>query len=315
MTRALIIGSEGQDGRLLFDRLTADGAAVLGLGRNSARGTGFENAAPTDLSSNDQVAALLAKWVPDEIYYVAAVHQASEDPIGDDDAELFVRSLEVHVTGLVHILEVIRRQRLDARVFYAASSLVFGKAATPAQDERTAMEPLSIYGITKATGVNACRFYRDTHRVHASAGILYNHESPFRRPSFVSQKIIRAAVAASRGSKEKLVLGDLAARVDWGYAPDYVDAMIRIVRHPRADDYVIATGEAHSVQEFVEFAFSLLGLDWRDHVIEDQTRLSRRSTTHIGNAAKLRERTGWTPRVTFAGMIAILLEAAQNNAA
>ena len=315
MTRALIIGSEGQDGRILFDRLTADGIAVLGLGRHSVRGSESDRVAPVDLSERGHMAALLANWRPDEIYYLAGVHQASQDPIGADDAELFHRSLEVHVTGLVHSLEEIRKQRLDARVFYAGSSLVFGEVTSGSQNEQTAMEPRSVYAMTKAMGVNACRYYRDTHHVHASAGILYNHESPIRRPSFVSQKIVRAAAAISRGAHEKLVLGDLAARIDWGYAPDYVDAMIRIVRQPYADDYVIATGEARSVQEFVQVTFSLLGLDWRDHVIEDRTLLTRSSTTRVGDAAKLRERTGWTPRVTFAQMIAILLEAAQQNAA
>jgi GDPmannose 4,6-dehydratase len=315
MTRALIIGSEGQDGSILFDRLTADGGTVLGLGRESVRGAETERVAPTDLAARDDVAALLSNWAPDEIYYLAAVHQASEDPIGADDAALFELSLQVHVTGLVHVLDEIRKQQLNARVFYAASSLVFGEVTTAAQDERTPMEPRCIYGITKATGVHACRFYRDTHHVHASAGFLYNHESPIRRPGFVSQKIVRGAAAISRGSQEKLVLGDLAARIDWGYAPDYIDAMIRIVRQPRGDDYIIATGEARSVQEFVEVTFGLLGLDWRNYVIEDRTLLTRRTTTRVGNAAKLRGRTGWTPRVTFAQMIAILLEAAQQNAA
>jgi GDPmannose 4,6-dehydratase len=315
MTRALIIGSEGQDGRILFDRITADGGAVLGLGRDSLRGTATDSLAPIDLSSREQMSTLLARWRPDEIYYLPAVHQASEEPIAADDAALFHSSLEVHVTGLVHVLQEIRKQDLDARVFYAASSLVFGDVTTETQDEQTPMRPRCIYGITKATGVNACRFYRETHRLHASTGILYNHESPLRPPSFVSQKIIRGAVAISRGSEEKLVLGDLSARIDWGFAPDYVDAMIRILRHPTPDDYVIATGESRSVREFVEVTFGLLALNWRSHVVEDRSLLTRRSRTRIGNAAKLRERTGWLPRVTFAQMIAILLEAAQQNAA
>ncbi|MEO7503478.1 MAG: GDP-mannose 4,6-dehydratase [Gemmatimonadaceae bacterium] len=314
MTRALIIGSEGQDGSILFDRITADGGAVLGLGRDSLRGTATDGLAPINISSREQMATLLGRWRPDEIYYLPAVHQASEEPVGADDAALFNSSLEVHVTGLVHVLEEIRKQDLDARVFYAASSLVFGDVTMDTQDERTPMRPRCIYGITKATGVNACRFYREMHGLHASAGILYNHESPLRRRSFVSQKIIRSAVAISRGSDEKLVLGDLSARIDWGYAPDYVDAMIRVVRQPSPDDYVIASGEPRSVQEFAEVAFGLLGLDWRSHVVEDSNVLTRRSGTRVGNSAKLRERTGWSPRVTFAPMIAILLEAAQHNA-
>ncbi len=314
MSRALVIGSEGQDGRILFDRLTNDGWSVLGLGRGALRGDASDGLAAIDISLRDQVADFLARWRPDEIYYLPAVHQAAEDPVGADDAALFDRSFQVHVMGLVHVLEEIRKQRLDARTFYAASSLVFGEVTSEPQDENTPMRPRSIYGITKVAGVSACRFYRDAYQVHASAGILYNHESPLRRDSFVSQKIVQAAVAISRGSQQKLVLGDLSARIDWGYAPDYVDAMIRIVRQPSADDYIIATGESRSVQEFAEVTFGLLGLDWRSHVIQDRSLLPRRSRTRVGNAAKLRERTGWTPRVTFTQMIAILLEAAQQNA-
>jgi GDPmannose 4,6-dehydratase len=315
MTRTLIIGSDGQDGSILFDRITLDGGAVLGLGRASFHGTEVDGVAPVTLSSRGQVAVLLGTWRPDEIYYLPAIHQASEDPLATDYAALFALSLEVHVTGLVNVLEEIRKQSLEARVFYAASSLIFGEVTTDRQDEQTPMRPCCIYGITKAMGVNACRFYRETHRLHASAGILYNHESPLRRRNFVSQKIVRAAVAISRGSDEKLVLGDLSARIDWGYAPDYVDAMIRIVRQPSADDYIVATGQPRSVQDFVEVTFGLLGLDWHSHVIENRSLLPRRSRTLVGNAAKLRAATGWTPRVTFAQMIELLVEAAQQNAA
>jgi GDPmannose 4,6-dehydratase len=145
--------------------------------------------------------------------------------------------------------------------------------------------------------------------VKASVGILFNHESPLRRPNFLSQKIIRGATAIARGQEEKLVLGDLSARTDWGYAPDFVDAMIRVVRSTPADDYVIATGETHSVEEFAEIAFDRLGLNWREHVVENPGLLTRRSITRIGNPSRLRERTGWRPRVSFAEMIELLIDA------
>jgi GDPmannose 4,6-dehydratase len=136
-----------------------------------------------------------------------------------------------------------------------------------------------------------------------------------RGQSFVSQKIARAAAMIASGTSQTLVVGDLSARIDWGYAPDFVDAMIRIVRHPVPDDYIVATGETHSVEEFVDIAFSQLGLDWRKHVVEDRGLLARPSVVRVGDATRLRERTGWRPTVTFAEMIAILVEAAKRNVA
>lgn len=314
MTRAIVVGSEGQDGRILFDRLTHDGCAVLGLGRDSVRGDDAANLRPLDITSRDQISKLIRHWEPDEIYYLAAVHQASEDPTTADDAALFDRSFAVHATAPIYILDAIGRAEQRPRFFYAASSLVFGNVTDDCQDERTPIRPKDIYGITKAAGMNACRFFREVHDVHASAGILYNHESPLRKRNFVSQKIIRGALEISRGTRKTLELGDLSARIDWGYAPDYVDAMVRIVRQETPDDYIIATGEARSVQEFAEITFGLLGLDSHSHVVENGELLTRRSPTRIGDASKLRGRTGWAPQVAFPQMIEILLRDAERNA-
>jgi GDPmannose 4,6-dehydratase len=219
----------------------------------------------------------------------------------------------VHVTGLTHFLQTLAEDHSPASFFYAASSLVFGDVKTTPQDESTPFRPRCIYGITKAAGVHICRFYRERHHVNASAGILYNHESPLRKRTFVSQKIVRAATAIASGSEEKLELGDLSARADWGYAPDFVDAMTRIVRVAEPDDYLIATGESHSVQDFVEVAFGRFGLDWRRHVVERPSLLVRAPVERVGNPARLRERTGWAPQVSFAQMVEILVDAAQRH--
>lgn len=315
MSRALIVGSEGQDGRILFDRLTADGWAVIGIGRQSVRGADSVAIEKVDVTSREQVADLLAQLEPDEIYYLPAVHQASQDPLATDDAALFERSFDVHVAGLIHFLNELAERQIKASLFYSASSLVFGDVSGGVQDEQTPLRPRCIYGITKTAGVHACRYYRATHRVRASAGFLYNHESPLRGPAFVSQKIIRAATAIARGSEQPLVLGNLAARIDWGYAPDFVDAMIRIVRHPVPDDYIVATGETHTVEEFVEIVFARIGIDWRKHVVEDRSLLTRPSVTRTGNAARLREHTGWRPTVTFREMTELLVDSAQRDVA
>jgi GDPmannose 4,6-dehydratase len=252
---------------------------------------------------------VISDWAPDEVYYVAAVHQASGDAVPPDDVELFERSHAVHVTGLLHFLEALSERRAGA-LFYAASSLVFGLPAESPQDETTPFRPRDIYGITKTAGAQACRYYREARGVRASVGILFNHESPLRRHNFVSQRIVLGAVAIAGGNQSKLTLGNLSARIDWGYAADYVRAMTLIVRNATPDDYVIATGETHSVQEFAEIAFRRLGLDWREHVVEDRRIITRESTVRVGNASRLRERTRWCPSVTFTEMVESLVDAA-----
>lgn len=311
MTRALIVGSEGQDGRLLFQQLSLEGVAVLGLGRGSSRGTEGESPG-VDVTCRREVERLVTEWGPDEVYYLAAVHQASEDAAPSDDVELFERSYAIHVTGLLHFLETLRK-RGSGELFYAASSLILEPPGETPQDETTPFRPRDIYGITKVAGTEACRYYRESRGVNASVGILFNHESPLRRRSFVSQRIVQGVVAIAAGEQSKLTIGNLSARIDWGYAPDYVRAMTLIVRTGRADDYVIATGETHSVQEFAEIAFRRLGLDWREHIVEDRSLLTRQSSVRVGNASRLRVRTRWRPSVSFPEMVELLVDAASKE--
>ena len=311
MSRALIVGANGQDGRILYDRLRDEGGAVLGLARDSVRSTEPQASARIDIADPQQVRALIASWRPDQIYYLAAYHHSSQDQIGSDTVGLFERSYAVHLRGLLHFLAAIQELSPATRLFYAASSLVFGDTASEMQDEQTPLNPRCIYGITKTSGVHCCRFFRETHGVFASAGFLYNHESIYRQEKFVSQKIIRAALEIADGRREKLILGDLSARIDWGYAPDFVEAMVKMLALPEAGDFVVATGEAHRVQEFVELAFGRLGLDWKAHVEENAAVLQRKRRTLIGDASKLRGATGWRPSVTFAEMVQTLVDHAR----
>ncbi len=299
MNTALVIGAGGQDGRLLSEPLSREGVRVVGFTRGSL-----------DLSSATAVQTMIASERPDQIYYLAAHHHSSQDK-APGPADLFRASFAAHVDGLVNVLEAMRLVAPVARLFYAASSHVFGsQPSTPIQDESTPLNPDNIYGITKTAGVHACRHYRNEHRVFASVGYLYNHESPYRRAEFVTTKIIRGAIDISRGNRDVLVLGDLSAQIDWGWAPDYVDAMMRILRLDHPDDFVIATGHSHTVQEFVELAFAGVGLDWRKHVQENPVIITKRKLGLVGNPAKLKAATGWSPTVTFEGMIRKLLDAA-----
>jgi GDPmannose 4,6-dehydratase len=301
MSRALVIGAHGQDGTLLTSFFKARGWEVDGVGKEDL-----------DVCRPDSVKTVLARGYQ-HIYYLAAYHHSSQDLAVPGDRELYEKSSEVHVVGLINFLEGIRSLSPASRIFYAASSLVFGSPAQEPQNENTPFAPLCIYGITKTSGIHLCRFYREKHGVLASSGILFNHESSLRQRKFVIPKIIHSAIAISRGSSDKLHLGDLSARVDWGYAPDYVDAMYRILCLDQPEDFVIATGETHSVQEVVEIVFTALGLDWRDHVVESPSILTRQRTALRGDSSKLHKATGWKPTVGFKQMILDLLETAQNG--
>ena len=300
MSTALVIGAGGQDGRLLTEKLLATGWRVYAWSRDS----GDQLAHPTMTRDS------LLRANPTHIYYLAAHHHSSQDK-PPEPGELFRASYATHVEGLIHVLETMRQDLREARLFYAASSHCFGsQPATPVQEESTPLNPDNVYGITKTAGVHACRYYRNDHGVFASAGFLYNHESPYRRPEFVTTKIIRAAIDISRGKRDLLVLGDLSAQVDWGWAPDYVDAMTRILHLDRPDDFVIATGQPHTVGEFAQIAFAGVGLDWRKHVQENAGIITKRKLGLVGNPEKLKAATGWAPTVTFEGMIRKLLDSA-----
>jgi GDPmannose 4,6-dehydratase len=298
---ALIVGSAGQDGTLLAAHLRERGYAVHGVTRDS-------------LSIEDPIAVanLVGDLQPTEVYFLAAFHHSSQDkPI--EPLVLFERSIAVHVTALVHFLDAIRTRAPRARLFYASSSLIFGDVTESPQTERTPLAPTCAYGITKATGLDICRHYRKTHGMHASVGILYNHESPLRDAKFVSKKITTAAHAIKRGTQDTLVLGDLSARIDMGYAPEYVDAMHRILALDTADEFIVATGEHHSIQEFVELAFGELGLDWQRHVEENRALITRTAPLRVGDPSKLANATGWRSTTSFPDLVRTLVRAADGQ--
>lgn len=311
MRRAIIIGATGQDGTLLYRLLNGKKYQIFGIGRTRivTNNETWKDERSVDIGNFQEVSALVRKIRPDEIYHLAAVHQSSEDPI-TDPVMLFSQSFSVNVASLFNFLETIRQFSPETRLFYAASSHIFGRPDTEPQDENTRIYPLNIYAVTKVSGLNLCQMYRTVHQVFVSVGILYNHESPLRGGQFVSQKIARGAVRCKKDPSCRLVLGDLKGEVDWGYAPDYVDAMHKIMNLPEADDFVIATGEKHTVEDFVRIAFDTLGLDWREFVTERKRIITRPAVALVGNPAKLARKTGWQRSVTFSDMVKKLVESA-----
>jgi GDPmannose 4,6-dehydratase len=311
---SLVIGAGGQDGTLLTQLLAGRGDQVVCVDCDKIWSLPPATWEPVDILQSEQVLSLVRRVRPDECYYLAAFHHSAEDPgLTHDDTQLFERSHAVHVRGLLHCLHAITQASPKTRLFYAASSHVFGFPAVQPQDESTPLNPQNVYGITKTTGIYCCRYFRAEPGVFASVGILYNHESHLRAPQFLSSKIVRGVLAFQKDSARKLVLGDLNAVVDWGYAPDYVEAMTRILGHTAPDDFVVATGEPHSVGEFLQIACEIVGVDPRECATLDARLLRKKSAVLIGNSGKLRAQTGWQPRTSFRDMIKILIEHARRQ--
>jgi GDPmannose 4,6-dehydratase len=222
-----------------------------------------------------------------------------------------VRVAELTAVGLTVLLETARRLDDSIRVLQASSSEIFGQPRESPQSEETPLAPVTPYGAAKAYGHFLVGCYRRQYGLHASSGILYNHESPRRPVDFAPRKIARAAAAISLGLESEVELGTLDARRDWGYAGDYVRALWLALRQPEPDDYVIATGETHSVRELAEIAFGHVGLDWREHVRVDESLARGATELHdvVGDPTKARERLGWEPSVDFGALVRLLVDA------
>ncbi len=314
MPRAIIIGANGQDGTLLYRMLEGKHYELVGIGRTRTitNMAAWDDIGHVDIGNSSQVHSLVKRIRPDEVYHLAAIHHSSEDPVAEQ-VSLLEQSYRVNVHSLMNFLEAIRQVSPASRLFYAASSHLFGTPKTVPQDETTEINPVSIYGITKASGMYLCRAYRKTHKVFSSVGILYNHESLLRGEQFVSRKIVDGAVRCKHDPAHRVILGDLSSVVDWGYAPDYVDAMHRVLALGEPDDFVIATGERHTVKEFAEIAFGMLGLDWRDFVEEHKEIITRPANPFIGNPEKLVQKTGWKRSMDFPQMVMTLVKRAEEE--
>lgn len=321
--RALVTGITGQDGSYLAEWLLGKGYEVHGVVRRSSTfGTqridhlyrDQHDGRPDlvlhygDLADGNGLARLVREVVPDEVYNLAAqshVRVSFDQPIYTAD---------VTGVGVLRLLEAIRdvqdARGAPVRFYQASSSEMFGLVAETPQKETTPFHPRSPYGVAKVYGHWITVNYRESYGLHASCGILFNHESPRRGETFVTRKITRAAGRIKLGLQRKLFLGNLEARRDWGFAGDYVEAMWAMLQQDRPDDYVIATDETHTVREFCELAFGRLGLDYRDFVEADERYLRPAEVDLLlGDSGKARRNLGWKPKVSFGGLVAMMVDA------
>ena len=312
MKRALITGVTGQDGSYLADSLLGKGYTVFGLIRRSST-VNFERIRhiqdkieimPGDLlDQNSLMNAVKESW-PDEVYNLAAqsfVPTSWNQP---------VLTGEFTGLGVTRILEAIRVVKPDIRFYQASSSEMFGKVRETPQNEKTPFYPRSPYGIAKVYGHWITVNYRESYNLFCCSGILFNHESPRRGKEFVSRKVTSAAARIKRGLEKELRMGNLDAKRDWGYARDYVAAMWLMLQQDKPDDFVIATGETHSVRELLEIAFGHLCLDYKDFVVVDP-KLVRPAEVDLllGDPTKARKVLGWKPTVTFEELITMMVDA------
>jgi GDPmannose 4,6-dehydratase len=310
--QALITGIGGQDGSFLAELLLDAGYTVSGLVRPGA--LQYENLAAiedrielheADLLNQTSLAQALRAARPAEVYNLAA---PSFVPASWDQP---VQTAEFAAVGATSLLEAIRVVDPTIRFYQASSSEIFGEPAEMPQTEETPLAPLTPYGVAKAYAHFSARSYRHRYGLYACSGILYNHESHRRPLEFLPRKVAHGAAAISLGLEQELVLGDLEARRDWGYAGDYVRAMWLMLQQDEPDDYVVASGESHSVQELVQCAFAHVGLDWQQHVRVDPALQRGAAELHrlIGNPAKARAQLGWKAEVDFTRLVHLLVDA------
>jgi GDPmannose 4,6-dehydratase len=318
MRRALITGISGQDGSYLAELLLSKGYEVHGVVRRaSSFNTGRldhiyqdpHEPGPRlqlhygDLTDSVALVNLIRGICPDEVYHLGAQSHVKVS------FEIPEYTGEATALGATRLLEAIRASGVETHFYQASSSEMFGSAPPP-QDELTPFHPRSPYGCAKVYAYWTTVNYREAYGLYAVNGILFNHESPRRGETFVTRKITRAVARIKAGLQDRLYLGNLQARRDWGYAPEYVEAMWRMLQQNRPDDYVVATGESHVVQEFCEVAFAHAGLDWRRHVLVDPAYYRPSEVDELcGDASKARAELGWKPQTGFEELVRLMVDA------
>lgn len=313
MKKALITGTNGQDGSYLIELLLEKGYEVHGIIRRTSQPL-IENIVhlkdritlhPGDMTDGGSLHNAIEKVMPDEIYNLAGMSQVRWS------YDVPAMTMDVNCLGLLRIIESVRGLKLDCKIYQACSSEMFGKVQEIPQKETTPFYPRSPYGVSKAAAYYMARTYRESYGMKIYCGFLFNHESPRRGEEFLSRKVCKAVAEIVAGKREKLTLGNLDAKRDFGYAKEYTEWIWRIMQHDTPDDFVIATGETHSVKEFVQLAFEHAGItDWEKYVDYDKS-LTRPAEVDllIGDASKSMQVLGFEPKVKFRDLVKIMVEA------
>lgn len=294
--KAIIVGSNGQDGKILSNFLTKKSYKIVKLNKDNF-----------DINNFKSVESLIKAEIPNEIYFLAAFHNSSEDLLVSEH-ELFHKSIEINTLALINFLESIRKHSLHTKLFYASSSLIFESNEIDLINENSIIKPNCPYSISKVAASNACKMYRENHNVYASVGILFNHESYYRQKNFVSKKISTTIIDILKGHKNEIIMGNLNSKVDWGYAEDFVNAMYLILQLEIPDDFIIATGNNNSIKDYLFHAFNHVGLNYLDYVKSNPNFLTRKNTVRIGDPSKLKSLTGWEPSISFPEMVSLLID-------
>lgn len=320
--KALITGIAGQDGSYLTEHLLSLGYEVHGIVRRHSVAEnqnhrlhkhGLQEGVRTyygDLLDYPSLVRIVSKVQPDEIYNLGAMSHVRVS----FDMPSF--TIQTNALGVLHLLEVYRTICPEAKFYQASSSEMFGNSVDNDGFQRltTPMNPVSPYGCAKVMGYNLVRHYRHAYGLHACNGILFNHESPRRGSNFVTNKVVKGAVAIQKGLQENLELGNMDSYRDWGHSKDYVRAMHMIVNHDVADEFIVATGEAHSVRDLCDTVFSKLGMDYRDYVVQNPKYMRPEELKYLkGDSSKSRSVLGWEPEYTFDTMLDDMIERWQNE--
>lgn len=313
MKKALITGITGQDGSYLAELLLAKGYEVFGMMRRSSslNTSRVDHLAKKrlkllygDLNDASSVNQIVKSVRPDEIYNLAAQSHVKVS------FEVPEYTSEVTALGALRLLEAIREAHVKTRFYQASSSELYGRTETTSQNENTPFKPVSPYAVAKLFAYWTTVNYREGYGIYACNGVLFNHESPRRGENFVTRKITTAAAKIKKGLQDKLYLGNLDARRDWGYAKDYVEAMWLMLQKEKPEDYVIATGKTHTVREFLEEAFGYAELDWKKYVKIDKKYFRPLEVNHLcGDTSKAKKKLGWVPKTSFQELVRLMVDA------
>jgi len=318
MKKVLITGITGQDGSYLAELLLKKGYVVHGLVRRSStfNRERIEHLYGDfchedklflhygDLADYISIVNLIKKIKPDEIYNLGAQSHVAVS------YEIPYYTAQATGLGILNVLEAVRILELDCKIYQASTSELFkGSPNTVPQDENTVFDPVSPYGVAKLYAHQLCKVYREAYKMFISCGILFNHESERRGKNFVTRKITVAVGNILKGKQKELNLGNLEAKRDWGYAPEYVEGMWKMLQQKKPDDYVLATGETHTIREFCKEAFKLVGLDYKDYVKFDKRHIRPNEVDLLcGNASKAKKKLGWSPKIKFKKLVKIMVE-------